>query len=572
MNRADRRRQQKLENTRSAKRGMSHDPHAQTMGQAAEHYRRGNGAGAMAACKSILEKTPDHAHANHLLGIIAMQQRSFSQAIEYLTRATTAMPENAEMLTHLGTAYSYAGELDAAEQCFRSALQLDPTLVDACNNLAALSMKRNDAAGAISHYKQALAINERVAEVHANLANALLVAGQADEAISHYRRALSIRPNFPEAEYGLGQALRDTGDMSEAIRHYTIALDQNRSHASAMASLAFVADELDSGMHTRILNTYKRAAPDSEERKLLSFALGKQEENLGNFEQASQLFREGNSIHRAGLNYSSEKSAAQIARIASIFDRDFLAAHGGSGSPTAAPIFIIGMPRSGTTLVEQVLASHPKVSGGGELLYFPATVFATLQRLDPAGFPDAAPLLSSDDVRQIADDYLGALDDTITGTSHFTDKLPGNFLMVGMIKLVFPNARIVHCTRDARDTCLSMFKIFFPSGGHHFSYDFGELLDYHRNYQMLMQHWKSLFGADIIEANYETIVTDPEASIRTLLARCDLEFDQRCLDFHTTKRAVRTASAAQVRKPIYTSSIGAWKNYAPYLPGLEGAE
>lgn len=572
MNRANRRRQQKLVNSRSAKHGTPVDPHAQIMAQAAAYYRAGNGPSAMAACNSILAKDPDHPHANHLLGIIAIQQKNFKLAIEYLDRATTALPENAEMLTHLGTALSYAGELDAAQNSFKAALQIDPTLIDACNNLAALSLRRNDSASAIRYYQQALAVNERVAEVHANLANVLLATGRVDDAISHYRRALSIRPRFPEAEYGLGQALRDNGDMAEAAKHYTMALEQNRSHASAMASLSSVADELDSGMHTRMLNTYNRAAPGSEERKLLAFALGRQEENLGNFERASQLFLEGNAIHRAQLDFSPEKSAEQIARIATIFDRDLFAAKSGSGVSTAAPIFIVGMPRSGTSLVEQILASHPEVSGGGEMLHFPATVFATLRELGPNGFPDAATLLQPADVRQIAEHYLGALDESITGTSHFTDKLPGNFLMVGMIRLVFPNARIIHCTRDARDTCLSMFKIFFPSGGHHFSYDLAELLEYHRNYQSLMNHWKSLLGDDIIEANYETIVTNPESSIRALLARCDLEFDPRCLDFHTTRRAVRTASAAQVRKPMYTSSIGTWRNFAPYLPGLAEAD
>lgn len=568
MNRATRRRQQKLLNARSEKSVFSNNPHAQVMAQAAESYQRGNALAAAAACESILAENPDHAHANHLLGVIMIQQKSFEKAIELLTLATTAMPEDAAMLTHLGTAFSYAGKLDAAMESFKAALEIDPQLIDACNNLAALSMRRNDPASAITYYQRALAVNERVAAVHANLANALLSIARVDEAIIHYRRALAIRPRFPEAEYGLGQALRDNGDLAEAVRHFTIALDQDRSHASAMASLAFVVDQLEPEMHGRIRNTYGLAAPGSDDRKLLSFALGKHEEKQGNFERASELFTEGNSIHRATLKFSAEESAEQIARIGAIFNRDFFNARVGSGIATAAPIFIVGMPRSGTTLVEQILASHPEVTGGGELSEFPATVFPKMEQLHSSGFPDAASLLQTDDVIQIGQDYLNALDKTITGTRHFTDKLPGNFLMVGLIKLVFPNARIIHCTRDARDTCLSMFKIFFPSGGHRFSYDLGELISYHRNYQALMQHWKSLFGDGIIEANYETIVTDPETSIRALLAECGLEFDQRCIDFHGTKRVVRTASAVQVRKPIYTSSIGIWKNYAPYLPDL----
>ncbi len=558
-------------NARSAKGGPATNSHAQSMAQAAEQYRSGNAAGAASACQAILAEAPDHAHANHLLGIILLQQQQLEKAIEHLTRATTAMPEDAGMLTHLGTAHSYAGNLDAAAGSFKAALKINPEFVDAYNNLAALSMRRNDPASAIEFYQRALAVNERVAAVHANLANAFLSIAKVDDAITHYRRALSIRPRFAEAEYGLAQALRDNGDLAEAIDHYKIALEQNRTHASAMTSLAIVSDSLEDDMHARIRNTYKLAAPDSDERKLLSFALGRHEEKLVNFERAAELFTEGNAIHRATLDYSPEKSAEQITRISAVFDEDFFRSRMGSGVSTEAPIFIVGMPRSGTTLVEQILASHPEVSGGGELSQFPATVFPMMQELHSHGFPDAATLLQPNHVTKIARDYLEGLDETITGTPRFTDKLPGNFLMVGLIRLVFPNARIVHCTRDARDTCLSMFKIFFPSGGHHFSYDLGELIDYHRNYQALMQHWKSLFGDSIIEANYETIVTDPETSIRTLLDRCGLEFDQRCIDFHATKRVVRTASAVQVRKPIYTSSIGAWKNYAPYLPGLEEA-
>lgn len=571
MNRAIRRHQQKLMKARNAKNWSSSNSHPQAMSQAADYYRSGNAFAAIAVCESILDEAPDHAHAHHLLGIIMLQQQSFKKAIEHLKRATAAMPDDAGMLTHLGTALSYAGKLDAAMDSFKEALKIDPKLIDVYNNLAALSMRRNDPANAIAYYQQALAINDRVAAVHANLANAFLSIAKVDNAIAQYRRALSIRPRFPEAEYGLAQALRDNGEMAEAVVHYKTAVDQNRSHVSAMTSLAFVSDSLEDDMRSRINNTYKRAAPDSDERKLLSFALGKHEEKLGNFERAAELFLEGNAIHRATLDFSPEKSAKQVNRVSEVFNQDLFSTRPGFGVSSEAPIFIVGMPRSGTTLVEQILASHPEVTGGGELSQFPETAFPMMLELHSHGFPDAANLLQPDHVTKIAQNYLGTLDEAITGTSRFTDKLPGNFLMVGLIKLVFPNARIVHCTRDARDTCLSMFKIFFPSGGHHFSYDLGELIDYHCNYDALMQHWKSLFGDEIIEANYETIVTDPEASIRTLLDQCGLDFDQRCIDFHATKRVVRTASAVQVRKPIYTSSIGMWKNYAPYLPGLEDA-
>lgn len=568
MNRALKRRQLKLAKNASAKSGAVFDRHGQAMAEAARHYRSGQAGEAQAICLSILSSDGGHADANHLLGIIAMQQEDYPKAVDHLERAVTARPESSALRTHMGTALSFAGQLEAAAAAFNSALKLEPGNVDALNNLAALQMRRKDPLSAIRLYREALEQNGEVADIHANLANALLVTGEVDAAIVHYRRALEIRPGFAEADYGLGQALRDNGDMPEAIEHYERALARNPHHTNAMVSLAAIAENFDPGLQTRIRNARHFAPAGSERRMMLSFSLARIEEKNGNIEKAAELLREGNAAHRATLDFSLAKSTEQLHHIREIFTRDFMDAHKDHGISSAAPIFIVGMPRSGTTLVEQILASHPEVSGGGELSHLPVTVFAALQNLTPDGFPSAATSLDAADIGTIAHCYLEAVGTNVGPTRMFTDKLPGNFLMVGMIRLLFPNARIIHVTRDPRDTCLSMFKIFFPSGGHHFSYDIAELAEYYRSYHALMEHWKTLFGDAIIEANYETIVSDPENAIRALVEASGLEFDERCLNFHETRRVVRTASAAQVRKPIYTSSVGAWKKYEPYLPQL----
>jgi len=200
------------------------------------------------------------------------------------------------------------------------------------------------------------------------------------------------------------------------------------------------------------------------------------------------------------------------------------------------------------------------------LVFFPKSVFAEMKKVDPIGYPGAAPELSKADVERIAQDYLANARRGIEPDMLHTDKLPGNFISIGMIKLVFPNARIIQCTRDPRDTCISMYRTFFPSGGHHFSYNLDVLREYHCLYEKLMDHWHSLFGDSIIESNYETLVRNPEGEIRNLLNRVGLEFEPECLDFHKTERMVHTASAGQVRKPIFTSSIGTWERYKAFLP------
>ncbi len=525
-------------------------------------------ADAETVCSEILAQDPGHSEANHMIGVMHLQRGNPAGAAVALEKAVQGSPENGAAQANLGAALSSIGRTNEAAEAFRAAIRLNPGAIEAYNNLAQLEMRRSNSDEALRLYRSALEINPRNAQLHANTANALLALGHVERAIRHYRQALASLPNFAEAHYGLAQALRDIGEMDEAKEHYDAAMRLDPNHANAMLSFSMIADTATAAQQTRIHSAYERSPKESEQRMLLSFALGKIEDLNEDFGAAFSYYQEGNAIRSRQLRYSIEQTRAEFQQVMSVFDKRFFAERAGFGSPDDRPIFILGMPRSGTTLVEQILASHAQVTGTGELAYFPRSVFSAMNRINPLGYPAAAPDMTKADVEHIAADYMANARQRVDAGQFHTDKLPANFMFIGMIRLAFPNARIIHCTRDPRDTCISLFKTFFPSGGHHFSYNLEVLREYHGLYERLMEHWKGLFGDDIIEVNYESLVRNPDTGIRGLLDRLGLEFEQQCLEFHKTRRIVRTASAGQVRKPMFTSSIGTWERYKPFIPCL----
>jgi tetratricopeptide (TPR) repeat protein len=568
LNRSEKRKHEKLLKIAARKAGAPFDRHGAAMENAARLFRERRFDDAEKVCTEILAEQSDHPEANHLAGLINLQRGDVSVSAQMLKAAVDATPENGSAQANYGVALSTLGKIEEAAAAFEAAIRLNPNSIDPYNNLAALEMRRGDSARALELYHAALAINPRKAELHANLANALLAIGEVQQSIIHYRQALAVSPNFAEAHYGLGQALRDMGDIADAIDQYESAMRFHPDHANAMLSFAMISDSATSSQQSRIRKAYDRSRDGSENRMLLSFARGKLEDSNGDYESACRYYLEGNAIRRNQLDYSAEKAKAELQRITSVFDEDFLAERKDFGVSDDRPIFILGMPRSGTSLVEQILASHSRVTGAGEIPHFPQSVFKVMSRIGDLDGSGRIARMDKSDVAEIAENYASNMRQQTSQGNFFTDKLPANFMFIGMIRLVFPKARIVHCTRDPRDTCISMFKTFFPSGGHHFSYDWKEMADYYRAYSVLMDHWKSLFGNTIIEANYETLVRNPNREIPALLDNVGLEFDPNCLEFHKIRRVVRTASAGQVRKPIYTSSIGNWRRCEPFLPGI----
>jgi hypothetical protein len=308
-----------------------------------------------------------------------------------------------------------------------------------------------------------------------------------------------------------------------------------------------------------------------EEQIDLHFALGKAYADLGADTQSFRHLLEGNALMRRRIPYDEAKALDWLARMRRVFTSELMREKEGLGDPSAVPIFILGMPRSGTTLIEQILASHPKVFGGGELRDMSA-VADTIHGANGTAVPEAIPDMSGERLRQSGADYVRRIRRRAPESERITDKMPGNFALAGLIHLALPNARIIHACRDLRDTAFSCFSLLFARG-YGFSYDLAELGSYCRAYQELMTHWHRVMPGAILDVHYEQVVDNLEQEARRIIDYCGLPWNEACLDFHQTERSVRTASAAQVRQPIYHSSIGRWRRHEirlrPLLQALE---
>jgi len=299
----------------------------------------------------------------------------------------------------------------------------------------------------------------------------------------------------------------------------------------------------------------------------LGFGLAKAHEDLGHYEKSFAYLLEANTLKRRSFKFDMEDAERRFRHLTELFEPSLYARLQGSGSPDQTPIFIVGMPRSGTTLVEQILSSHPQVQGAGELPWLKEIIENAFGAIDDDAFYDRVREADIETFSRIGAGYAGRLRERSDGAAFVTDKMPFNFQFVGMINLVLPKAKIVHCRRDPLDTCLSIFKNYF-SEGNHFAYDMGELGRFYNLYRGVMAHWETVLPGRVFDIGYEDLVSDQETGSRALLEYCGLEWDDACLAFHKTDRTVVTNSSAQVRKPIYRDSVRSWKRYEDQLAPL----
>jgi tetratricopeptide (TPR) repeat protein len=364
------------------------------------------------------------------------------------------------------------------------------------------------------------------------------------------------------AEDNRGLLLRESGRFEEATAAFRKALGAAPGYCRSWRHLVelkrFSPDDPDLA---RMESLYGDVRLPTNERLHLCFALGKAYDDAGNPDRAFAHYQEGNAIKRRNLDPELAREAEELRKLREIFPPDFLEASDGDTSP-GLPVFVLGMPRSGTSLVEQILASHPKVHGAGELM-----LLRRLVRGLPGGFPENLAGLDDGELRRLGEDYLAGLRPLAPGAARITDKMPRNFQLIGLIHRILPHARIVHCRRNPLDTCLSCYTRLFRNG-QAFSYDLAELGQYYRLYDELMAHWRAVLPGRLLEIDYEAVVADPKPQVEALLAHCGLDWDARCLVPHENQRAVRTASAAQVRRPLYGSSVARWRRFEAHLAPL----
>jgi tetratricopeptide (TPR) repeat protein len=548
--------------------------------------------------EALLDRDRDQFEVLHGLGILRCQQHRYEEARSLFVHALQRKPNSAEAHYNLATALEGLKRPEEAVLHYKEALALRPDFYPAHNNLANALKALDRRDEAIGHYRQALAIRPDFAIAHNNLANTLQAMGRREEAETHYRRAIAVKPDYAEAHNNLGNVLRVLGRGEEAVLCYRRALALDPRYLEAHHNLGNALKELgqleeaascfkkaleidpqcvsvyhDLALATKVrgdepwLAAMEKLGADSEalkprDRAGLHFALAKAYEDLDRDEEAFDQLLAANRLKRRELAYDEGAVFARFARIKDVVTAELLQNKANRGDPSAAPIFILGMPRSGTTLVEQILASHPDVFGAGE-------VDDLAQLAEPLPHPEGLTEASAEELRALGAAYVGRLRARAGGALWITDKMPSNFYYVGLIRLALPNARIIHTRRDPLDTCLSCFSKLFVGGAQPFSYDLGELGRYWRQYDALMAHWREVLpeGA-MLEVQYEDLVADLETHARRLVAHCGLDWNDACLSFHETRRAVRTASAAQVRRPIYRSAVGRWRIYEKQLAPL----
>ncbi len=483
-----------------------------------------------------------------------MSLERWAEAVDAYKAIIRLAPGDAEAHYFLGCGLEKLGAPDDALEAYRQAIALDPDTADAHYNLGTLLLALNRPEEARAALIGALEIDPNLADAQNNLGTALRNLGQPEEARTAYRRCLEIDPGHVAAHGNLGNVHQEIGEFREAKACYLRALQIEPKFTQAYEYLAeletFTApNELSKAMETLAADP---SLSDGQTMHL-SFALAKAYDDLGDHDQAFACLDRGNRIKRRSLDYDVADDEAYFERLAKAFGEAPRPKTSGPLDGPPRPIFVVGMPRSGTTLVEQILASHSQVHGAGELTLLPRLVARTE--------PGAAGL------RRLADEYLSAVRELAPEHTHVVDKLPANFKHLGIIRRAMPGAAIVHCLRDPRDTCLSCYgKLFVNAQA--FSYDLGDLGRYYRAYARLTAHWREAMPGCILDVRYEDVVGDLKGQTERLLEFCGLPWEEGCLSYHETRRPVHTASAVQVRQPIYAGSVGRWERYRAHLGPL----
>jgi tetratricopeptide (TPR) repeat protein len=462
------------------------------------------------------------------------------------------------------------GDLAFAETAYRALVEENVRVPQPYCGLAAICARSHRADEAHELWRKALNVAPGFLEAEMNLAGSYQQRDDSEQAIACYQRILKRDPRNVQAKYLLGNVLKARGEFRQASALYRQVMAQQPDYTQAHFTYSGIheyRDPADPHIATmRKLLDSSNLSVDS--RVQLAFALAKAFEDLEDWPRAFRYLEIGNGLRRETFHYTIDGDAEMFDNIIRTFSREDLARVTIEGQPSKRPIFIIGMPRSGTSLIEKILASHSDVYGAGELDYFYLTGAGLFH--DPSNRYLFKPLDSypASQFDLLGRNYLEKLRLLNAEAPRVTDKMPFNLLMLGLIRLALPNAKIIHCVRDPRDTCLSIYRQSFSTQNYRFAYELDSIGRFHNLYRALMRHWHDVFPGAIHDISYESLTTDPEPQIRRLLEACELEWQEGCLSFHRSPGLVKTASFYQVRQPMYTRSVGLWKKYEAFLQPL----
>ena len=517
-------------------------------------------AEAEASYKKAIALTPDYAQAHSNLGATFQKLGRLEEAQVSYKQAIAIRPDCAEVHNALGNTLKELGRLEEAEAVYRQAITLQPESAGAHSNLGATLHELGKLEEAEASYRQAIVLKPDYAKAHYNLGNTLKELGRLDEAEASYRQAIVLKPDLAEAHYNLGVTLQELGRLDEAEASYRQAIALKPDYAEAHRNLTTTKkfsskDE----QFFKMQALYRDPAISENNRCHICFALAKASEDLEDCATAFQFYAEGNALRKKQLGYEKAKDKALFEKLKTsyphivghTFEPEIIAPH-------TTPIFIVGMPRSGTTLVEQILSSHPRVTGAGELPF----VFKFGRLLAVKQTPADGEALTT-----FRDQYLNALKQRSEGKAIVTDKMPQNFRFLGLIATALPEAKIIHVKRDPAAVCWANHTKYFINDSLGYCCDLDDILHYHELYQDLMSYWHQALPNRIYDLSYEVLTEHQEEETRKLIGHLGLEWNGACLSPQENNRGVATASNVQVRQKVYQGSSERWKRYKPYLNG-----
>lgn len=504
----------------------------------------------------------------------------YGEAVRHLEQAVQADNGFAMGFANLGSARRNLGDLDGAEAACREALRLEPQNPQALNNLGNVAKDRGDNLRAIEMFQRSLALAPELLEALVNLGSVYGLEGRTDESIEALENALALNPNLAATHNALGLTHLEAGNLDAANSEFKAAIGLDPNCVDAYYNLArSSASEFDEETVARLKALLASLTCPSDEAISLNFALAEIQKKFGRHEDAFSYAERGNLLRgrqftESGHLYVQAEQDRLSARYLQRFPEAVQSCLRSSASASELPVFILGVPRSGTTLVEQIIAAHPQAHGAGELPFVAETAAALCALGSGAEFPDCLGSITPEEFRDAASGYLSRIAAIRPGNSRIIDKSPFNHRYLGLLSSLFPRAHFIYCHRDERDVGLSCYFQNF-SAPLPWSTDLLDIGHYIRGYNLVMEHWGEELGSRIHKVSYERLVADPESEIRDLIDAVDLPWDDRCLNFEKSKNLVQTASKWQVRQAVYSHSVGQWRHYeaqlAPLFEALQGS-
>lgn len=532
-------------------------------------------AEAEACFKQALQGKPDYAEAWFALANVQYKTGRLEEAVTGNRRGLALNPRDTKAQLNTGNLLSALGRHDDAVAHLRRAIEIDPEFFDAYNNLGNALLDCDDAPlysdEAEKCYLKASSLRPESAEPHMNLGSLLMDLGRHDESERCYRRAIELRPGYQDAISGLARLMDQRGEFDSALQVLRPFLDAENSSIGVLLAYARIARHFNCGDDAvaRLEQAVKREKPDPRLQAEVFFALGKLYDEKRQYEQAFRYYQQAN--EGQAVRFDATENARTFDALIAAYSADGMAQHARATNRSKLPIFIVGMPRSGTSLVEQILASHPLVHGAGELNEIHMLTKSLHTRAgSPQPYPGCVGELSRKVLDEVACAHLDYLGSMARDVARVTDKMPHNFRGLGLIDQLFPGARVIHVKRHPMDTCLSIYFSYF-NFHHPYATSLTSLGNYYRQYQRLMAHWRTVLRIPMLEVQYEELVEDQESTTRAMLEFCELDWDDQCLNFHQSRRVVKTPSYDQVRQPMYKKSMARWRHYEEFLEPLRNA-